>query len=93
MCHFEKSKQSTTRTILLLTFILISSLTNTQAQTCDCGKDFDFLSTAYIKDYSGIQDFAKKYPDYLQFIDNLSKKANKIKDIKKCYIVIGELIR
>ncbi len=47
------------RSTLVLTIILISSLTTISAQTCDCGKDFSFLTEAYQKDYSGMQDFIK----------------------------------
>jgi hypothetical protein len=82
----------TIRTTLLLTFFFISSLTNAQTKTCDCGKDFDFLATSYIKDYSGIQDFSKQHPDYLQTIDKLAKQAKSIKDIKSCDKLIGKLI-
>lgn len=82
----------TIRTTLLLTFFFISSLTNAQTKTCDCGKDFDFLATSYIKDYSGIQDFSKQHPEYLQTIDKLAKQAKSIKDIKSCDKIIGKLI-
>lgn len=82
----------TIRTTLLLTILLISSLTNAQTKTCDCGKDFDFLATSYIKDYSGIQDFSKQHPDYLQNIDKLAKQAKSINDIKRCDKIIGKLI-
>ena len=80
------------RTKLFLTFLFISSLTNAQIKTCDCGKDFDFLATSFIKDYSGIQDFSKLNPEYLQTIEKLSKKAKSVKDIKSCDKIIGKLI-
>lgn len=82
----------TIRTTLLLTFFFISNLTNAQTKTCDCGKDFDFLAKSYIKDYSGIQDFSKQHPDYLQTIDKLSKQAKSVKGVQHCDKIIGKLI-
>lgn len=82
----------TIRAIILFTILLISSLVNAQNQTCDCGKDFDFLATSYMKDYSGIRDFSMQYPDYLQTIEKLSKQAKSIKDIASCDKLIGKLI-
>jgi hypothetical protein len=81
------------RTTLLLTILLINSLTDAQTKTCDCGKDFDFLATSYIKDYSGFNDFSKLHPDCLKVIDKLSKQAKTTKGIRKCDKIIGNLIK
>ncbi len=62
--------------ILFLYFLLLNALTFAQTKTCDCGKEFNFLATSYIKDYSGFQDFAKQNPDYLKVIEKLSKQAS-----------------
>lgn len=80
------------RTLVILKFVLLSSLTNAQKKNCDCGKDFDFLASSYTIDYSGIQDFSKQHPDHLQTIDKLAKQAKSIKNIKSCDKVIGKLI-
>ena len=79
--------------IVLLSFCLISSLNYAQTGTCNCEKDFDFLVTSYINDYSGIQDFAKLHPDYLQTIDKLSKQAKTTTTLRKCDKIIGNLIK
>ena len=81
------------RTTLLLTILFISSFANAQNKTCDCEKDFDFLATSYIKDYSGFIDFSKLHPDYLKVIDKLSKQAETTKSIRKCDKIIGNLIK
>lgn len=77
---------------IVLTLLSISSLTNAQTKNCDCGKDFDFLATSYIKDYSGIQDFSKKYPDYMKTIEKLAGEAKYINNIAKCDKLIGKFI-
>jgi hypothetical protein len=79
-------------TLLVLTFLIINSLTYAQTKTCECVKDFEFLATSYIKDYSGIQDFSQQHPDYLQTIDRLSKQSKSVKDVQQCDKIIGKLI-
>jgi hypothetical protein len=79
--------------ILLIIFSLVSDLTYAQSKTCDCGKDFDFLATSYINDYSGIQDFTILHPEYLKDIDKLSKQANATTTFDKCNKIIGKLIK
>lgn len=79
--------------IKLATILLIlTKFANLQAQTCDCGKDFDFLTSAYQKDYAGIQDFIKAHPSFLDEIHKMSQKSKKIKNIKQCDKLIGKLI-
>jgi hypothetical protein len=80
------------RTNLTLILLVVCSFTNAQTQTCNCGKDFDFLAQSYLNDYSGIQDFQNKNPDFLKIIKKMSERANKTKDIKKCHNIIKELI-
>lgn len=81
------------KTALLLVFFLIGTLANAQEKKCECGKDFEFLTSRYLHDYSGMQDFRKQNPDYLKKIEKLSKKANSAKSFTKCNKIIETLIK
>lgn len=82
---------------LFLILILVTNLINAQTiipvKTCQCGQDFDFLAASYITDYSGIQDFSKQNPDYLNVIKKLSNQARRTRNFQKCNSLINKLIK
>lgn len=78
------------KTLTILGLLLFTLAT--KAQQCDCKKDLEFLSKAYIEDYAGIQDFANLHPDYLRKLTKFSKRAKSNSNLKECDKLIGEMI-
>jgi hypothetical protein len=65
---------------------------NSNAQSCDCKKDVDFLVQAYLNDYAGMSDFKVAHRNYQKDLDKIIKKANKTRSIEKCHEIMGSLI-
>lgn len=91
MKYSYKSPNSFSFCLLLFTLTSLT-LSNIQAQECDCKTDVAFLAERYKKDYSGFQDFKIFHPDYEKQFQSFIDQSTTTKDVIKCHELIGELI-
>lgn len=89
-----KTIRKSLKSVSMLLFLMLTCLTlsNAQAQECDCKTDVVFLSERYKKDYSGFQDFKIVHPDFEAQFQSFIDQSNTITDVIKCHELIGELI-
>lgn len=87
----NKLPNSFSFSFMLITLICLT-LTNLQAQECDCKTDVAFLAERYKKDYSGIQDFKNSHPDFEKQFQIFIEQSTAIHDVVNCHKLISELI-
>jgi hypothetical protein len=80
------------KNFIVAIIIIASGFFKAKAQTCNCAADFAALENAYKNDYSGMQDFAKAHPNYIQTIALIEKQSKTTNDVARCDELIKELI-